>query len=578
MTHDTRPTVTLKRGDTRPTFRDILADEPQYNDPIDLTEYDSPEVRLYMEHVASGKLMVNDVATIVNPNDGIVEYTFTPSETSLPGEHIAEWVVEDTSGNAVHTIPQDTYRVVDVTEPLSREATVEEVDRDITVTTVHTDELSSNTRSFVRLRSSLRDVNNKLIYDIDDGIPTNALADDVVPAVESNGSVVVDDVGAINFADGLDVTNDGDNSVTIDALATTTGITVEDSGVQVATGVSTVSFGPRLNVTDMGGGEVSVTAPLAGHTVSDDGSQVLNDAPSDVNYGNNLSVQNDGDGTVTVDALGGGDVDSEVTRAALVTDPTNSSQAISPNTQTEISFDAVRFDSGNLADPAANEISIPEDGTYWLAHRVGWRGTMADTTRLTSVPTVNGSNIELNSEITAAASEFHTTGHAGPVDLTAGDKVSMYVLHNNGTSVDVKSSAMTYLAVVKIDGATGGGGGGGRPIDEAPNLHIPYSELDTGQSIKQPVAVPAGQTLTVHAWGAVDSNGNTPSGLYTRMITPSGNTSQANVKWSAVSGGIASYENTSGGIEIVELALANETGTNYSDPNAVSARFAYEVS
>lgn len=55
-----------------------------------------------------------------------------------------------------------------------------------------------------------------------------------------------------------------------------------------------------------------------GHSVSDSGTQVLAE-PDDVNFNSNLTVTDDGDGSVTVDASGGGSTESTITVSSSYT-------------------------------------------------------------------------------------------------------------------------------------------------------------------------------------------------------------------------------------------------------------------
>ena len=82
-------------------------------------------------------------------------------------------------------------------------------------------------------------------------------------------------------------------------------ITVEDDGTQVLD-TANLNFGTNVSVTDDGDGTVTVDATGDTDTridVSDDGTLVLSE-PTDVNFGTNLSATDDGDGTATINATG----------------------------------------------------------------------------------------------------------------------------------------------------------------------------------------------------------------------------------------------------------------------------------
>lgn len=76
--------------------------------------------------------------------------------------------------------------------------------------------------------------------------------------VESDGSAVLSDATAINFATNLDVTDDGDGSVTVDANDQDTRVDVEDSGTAVVSNVSVLDFTGDVSATDQGNGEVAI--------------------------------------------------------------------------------------------------------------------------------------------------------------------------------------------------------------------------------------------------------------------------------------------------------------------------------
>lgn len=118
----------------------------------------------------------------------------------------------------------------------------------------------------------------------------------------------------------------------------------------------------------------------------------------------------------------------------------------------------------------------------------------------------------------------------------------------------------------------------GTDVITSPNLHFSFSELADTASIRTPVVMFDGTTLEVQAWGVVDTDGNTPAGLTVALVDPSGtDVLRQNTSWNTDSTGITSYSNTSGGIEVPVLEIANDTGTSYTDPNGVGGRVGYEV-
>lgn len=83
-----------------------------------------------------------------------------------------------------------------------------------------------------------------------------------------------------------------------------TSISLGGSGTPDASELSG-SSGTQGQVLQTDGSSASWVTFSSGASVSDDGTQVLS-SPDDVNYGSNLDVTDDGDGSVTVDAAGGG--------------------------------------------------------------------------------------------------------------------------------------------------------------------------------------------------------------------------------------------------------------------------------
>jgi hypothetical protein len=82
------------------------------------------------------------------------------------------------------------------------------------------------------------------------------------------------------------------------------GVDVEDSGSVVIQKATNINFDANLTVTDDGDGTVSVSGSSAGVDAEDDGSVIVSGSTA-FNFGSNLSVTDDGDGTVTVDSAGG---------------------------------------------------------------------------------------------------------------------------------------------------------------------------------------------------------------------------------------------------------------------------------
>jgi hypothetical protein len=139
-------------------------------------------------------------------------------------------------------------------------------------------------------------------------------------SIEDSGAAVLD-TDNLNFANNLNVTDDGDGTVTIDAVDTDTRTDVSDGGTTVVAETTDINFtqsnDATVSVTDDGDGSVTVDVDVTDTDtrtdVSDSGTQVLTDT-TDINFSSNLTVTDDGDGSVTVDASGGGGVSKTTAR------------------------------------------------------------------------------------------------------------------------------------------------------------------------------------------------------------------------------------------------------------------------
>lgn len=105
-----------------------------------------------------------------------------------------------------------------------------------------------------------------------------------------------------------------------------TRVDVADDGTTLITDTGEIDFASNISVTDNGDGTVTVSATDTDtHTgVSDDGTQTVAET-SDINFREFLSVSDDGDGSVTVDGVGDThtDISSEGTTVVSDTDDIN---------------------------------------------------------------------------------------------------------------------------------------------------------------------------------------------------------------------------------------------------------------
>lgn len=95
---------TLKEGDTSPAIRYQLQDDR--GNPVALNGV--ADVKFLFKHVNEDQLIVeegtNGGVTVVNPEEGIVEYAWSAQDTEEDGHYRAEWEVEYNDGS-VETFP-----------------------------------------------------------------------------------------------------------------------------------------------------------------------------------------------------------------------------------------------------------------------------------------------------------------------------------------------------------------------------------------------------------------------------------------------------------------------------------------
>lgn len=113
---------------------------------------------------------------------------------------------------------------------------------------------------------------------------------------------------------------------------------------------------------------------------------------------------------------------------------------------------------------------------------------------------------------------------------------------------------------------------------DAPNGQLDTALLEDTETTSITVRVPDTETLTVYAWGVWKvSDGTAPTGLEAELVDQSGTVqTSANTTWTENTGGVASYQNTSGSQKIYRLRANNATGNNYTT-NGVGGAFAYIV-
>lgn len=252
-------------------------------------------------------------------------------------------------------------------------------------------------------------------------------------------------------------------------------------------------------------------------------------------------------------------------------------QTISNSTWTTVGFNTVDWDSGSLASTSNNTITVDETGIYFVYAVWQYSSAINDGTRVIANININGSRpMSVADGDVVGGSQKVRLAPSGIVELTSGDVVKFQTWHNHGSGLDIVGNT-PYFGLARIT-AGGGSGSSGTDVIASPNHRVHYSELVDGAAISSPITIPPNETLTVKAWGAVDTNGNTPNGLSVALVDPSGSDVAAeNTTWTTSENGIVSYHNTSASLEIAVLEIRNNTGSDYADPNGVGGRIGYEV-
>jgi len=109
---------TIKRGDTSPALRQRLVPS-QETQNHGITGYNA--VKFFMRDASTYELIVSatddDNITIIDAEDGAVEYQWQPGDTSKSGIYEAEWEVTYFD-NSVETFPNDGYVEIEILEDL----------------------------------------------------------------------------------------------------------------------------------------------------------------------------------------------------------------------------------------------------------------------------------------------------------------------------------------------------------------------------------------------------------------------------------------------------------------------------
>lgn len=286
--------------------------------------------------------------------------------------------------------------------------------------------------------------------------------------VENNGTQTLADVDAVNFATDLDVSDDGDGSVTVDSTASTGASTnISNDGSQVVDSTDDINFTNNLTASDDADGtatvetsalneeqvEDTVNSLLSGgsnvslsyddpndtltidssdadsHTdVSEGGTLVVSDV-GDVNFADNLSVADDGDGTVTVDAVDSGDTRTDVSDSVGV---------VVAETE-DVTFTA----SGD----ASVSVTADGDGTATVDVSATDTDTRTDISDSGGVVVSDTEDVTFDSTGSASVSVASDGDGTGTVTVDATDTDTHFDVSEDGTSV------LTDVATLNVTNA-----------------------------------------------------------------------------------------------------------------------------
>jgi predicted secreted Zn-dependent protease len=85
----------LVQGDTGPAITGTIH---KRGDTADLEDLTNASVNFQMRRARDRKMMVDAVATIVDPASGTVSYTLEENDTAIPGDYVYQWQVTYVDG------------------------------------------------------------------------------------------------------------------------------------------------------------------------------------------------------------------------------------------------------------------------------------------------------------------------------------------------------------------------------------------------------------------------------------------------------------------------------------------------
>lgn len=151
----------------------------------------------------------------------------------------------------------------------------------------------------------------------------------------------------------------------------------------------------------------------------------------------------------------------------------------------------------------------------------------------------------------------------------AGDTNLEFYLVNGSTANDLALYHNAGSEWVPVAGSN-------EAVVARPNAHIPASTLSDTDTAEIAVPIAAGGRIDVYRWGGWElTNHTAPTGLAVELLNPDETVAASEETVNTTDAtGIASYENTSSGVEVPTLRLNNGTGSEID----AQALFAYRVS
>ena len=137
----------------------------------------------------------------------------------------------------------------------------------------------------------------------------------------------------------------------------------------------------------------------------------------------------------------------------------SAAQSISNDTSTKIAYNSEVYDTDSAYDPSSNyRFTVPSGkaGKYFIGASVR-SGNITDTKKITMNLFVNGSEVAEHFASTASSNggEQYTVGVFKTFNLSAGDYIEVFVLHQSGGSVSFSSSSSigSYFYGYRLIGA-----------------------------------------------------------------------------------------------------------------------------